>query len=135
MSIKRIGDKIVLLISLVKSYYFKYDCNAYKSSRNTKLAIEIRNTLLLLFFLNWHIIMYCFNFHYISENYLLARHNCHIAVKNCILYNFLIDLDRTMKEYKLLIYSIKLRLLVNRKFQNLIELKLLCLSVLIAMYF
>ena len=40
-----------------------------------------------------------------------------------------------MKEYKLLIYSIKLRLLVNTKFQNLIELKLLCLSVLIAMYF
>ena len=40
-----------------------------------------------------------------------------------------------MKEYKLLIYSIKLRLLVNRKFQNLIELKLLCLSVLITMYF
>ncbi len=40
-----------------------------------------------------------------------------------------------MKEYKLLIYSIKPRLLTNRKFQNLIELKLLCLSVLIAMYF
>ena len=48
---------------------------------------------------------------------------------------FIIDLDRTMKEYKLLIYSIKLRLLTNRKFQNLIELKLLCLSVLIAIYF
>jgi mannuronan 5-epimerase len=40
-----------------------------------------------------------------------------------------------MKGYKLLIYSMKLRLLVNKKFQNLIELKLLCLSVLITMYF
>src|SRR5215210_8152680 len=40
-----------------------------------------------------------------------------------------------MKGYKLLIYSMKLRLLVNRMFQNLIELKLLCLFVLITMYF
>src|SRR5215208_7488991 len=40
-----------------------------------------------------------------------------------------------MKGYKLLIYSMKLRLLVNKKFQNLFELKLLCLSVLITMYF
>jgi parallel beta-helix repeat protein len=40
-----------------------------------------------------------------------------------------------MKGYKFLIYSMKLRLLVNKKFQNLFELKLLCLSILITMYF
>ena len=49
MSIKRIGDKI-LLISLVKSYYFKYDYNAYKSSRNTKLTIEIMKYFIIIIF-------------------------------------------------------------------------------------